>query len=202
MIEVKNLHMKYEDKEIFKGFNVTFEDNSVYAILGKSGCGKSTLLRLIAGLIKPNSGEIYYDKNLVKKPNADICMMHQNYTNFDWKNCLDNVLFGVCHSTKPTVNQIKEAKKMLAIVGLEECELKYPYQLSGGMKQRLALARTLMNRPKVLLMDEPLSALDPKTRLEMQDLVLSLHKETQNTVIMVTHSEEEAKRMCDSYIRI
>ena len=203
MIEVKNLYTGYSrDKPLLKGFNYTF-DTKVYGILGQSGCGKTTLLRTIAGLVKPLSGEVVINGEVVTKASKNnVYMMHQNYTSFDWLKCLDNVL--IAKKVKGRVNgeDINRAKQILSLVGLEGNEDKFPKQLSGGMRQRLALARTLFMSPEIILMDEPLSALDVNTREIMQDLIIQKHKETNNTIIMVTHSREEAKKMCDVIIEL
>ena len=201
MIELNELYTGYSrDKPLLKNFNYKF-DTKIYGILGESGCGKTTLLRTIAGLIKPLSGNVIVNKELVTKASKNnIYMMHQNYTSFDWLKCLDNIL--IAQKVKGIINKcdIDRAKEMLSIVGLEGNEDKYPKQLSGGMRQRLALARTLFMNPEIILMDEPLSALDIETREKMQDLIIKKHKETNNTIIMVTHSKEEAQKMCDVII--
>lgn len=203
MIEVKNLYTGYcRDKPLLKDFNYDF-DTKVYGILGQSGCGKTTLLRTIAGLMKPLSGEVAINGEVVIKASKNnVYMMHQNYTSFDWLRCLDNVL--IAKKVKGRVNgeDINRAKQILSLVGLEGNEDKFPKQLSGGMRQRLALARTLFMSPEIILMDEPLSALDVNTREIMQDLIIKKHKETNNTIIMVTHSREEAKKMCDVIIEL
>lgn len=200
MIEIKNLTTGYSrDKPLKQYFNYIFEDNKIYGILGESGCGKSTLLKTIAGLIYPLDGEIYVnDKILQRADKNDIYMMHQNYTSFDWLTCIDNILI----TEKVKHNRITDEKRKNALcwldkVGLKEYADKYPTQLSGGMRQRLALARTLYMKPSIILMDEPLSALDENTRADMQNLILDIHKETKNTIIMITHSKEEALKMCD-----
>ena len=201
MIELHNLHTGYSrDKHLIKNFNYQF-DAKIYGILGESGCGKTTLLRTIAGLIKPLSGSVVVNGELITKASKNnIYMMHQNYTSFDWLNCLDNVL--IAQKVKGRINSshVDMAKEMIRVVGLEGSEEKYPKQLSGGMRQRLALARTLFMNPDIILMDEPLSALDIGTREKMQDLIINQHIETNNTIIMVTHSKEEAKKMCDMII--
>ena len=203
MIEVKNLYTGYcRDKPLLKDFNYSF-DTKVYGILGQSGCGKTTLLRTIAGLMKPLLGEVVINEEVVTKASKNnVYMMHQNYTSFDWLKCLDNVL--IAKKVKGRVNgeDIDRAKQIIALVGLEGNEDKFPKQLSGGMRQRLALARTLFMSPEIILMDEPLSALDVNTREIMQDLIIQKHKETNNTIIMVTHSREEAKKMCDVIIEL
>lgn len=201
MIEISELYTGYSrDKPLLKNFNYQF-DSKIYGILGESGCGKTTLLRTIAGLVKPLSGTISVNGELITKASKNnIYMMHQNYTSFDWLKCLDNIL--VAKKVKGRINKcdIDRAKEMLKLVGLENNEDKYPKQLSGGMRQRLALARTLFMNPGIILMDEPLYALDIETRERMQDLIINQHKETSSTIIMVTHSREEANKMCDVII--
>lgn len=203
MIVVNKLYTGYvRASPLLKDFSYQF-DNKVYGILGESGCGKTTLLRTIAGLTKPLSGEVLVDGVKINKPhNSGIYMLHQNYTSFDWLTCIDNVLIAKKIQGCVTEEDINDAKRMLDTVKLGKDVEKYPRQLSGGMRQRLALARTLFINPKIILMDEPLSALDGKTRSEMQDLILDIHKQTKNTIIMVTHSTEEANKMCDEIIKL
>lgn len=203
MIVLNNLCTGYiRGSPLLKDFNYQF-DNKIYGILGESGCGKTTLLRTIAGLTKPLSGQVLIDGVKIDKPNkSGIYMMHQNYTSFDWLTCIDNVLIAKKIKDSVTDADKDNAKRMLEMVKLDEHADKYPRQLSGGMKQRLALARTLFINPKIVLMDEPLSALDGKTRNEMQDLILNIHKKTQNTILIITHSIEEANKMCDEIIKL
>ena len=202
MIELKKLTIGYtRDTPLISDIDYVFEDNKVYGILGKSGYGKSTLLRTIAGLQKPLSGEVFIDSKQVKNAKtSEAYMMFQNYTCFDWLKCLDNVLIAQKVKGKVSNQDVENAKKWLSAVGLGNDLDKYPTQLSGGMKQRLALARTLFMNPKVVLMDEPLSALDEKTRTAMQNLIVEDHKHDKNIVIMITHSHEEAERVCDVVI--
>lgn len=201
MIELHDLSTGYSrDKPILKNFNYKFE-NKTYGILGESGCGKTTLLRTIAGLMKPLSGEVIIDGEKVTKANKNnVYMVHQNYTSFDWKTVLQNVLIAKDIKASVTDEDVKNAKAMLKLVGLEGHDSKYPKQLSGGQRQRLALARTLFMKPQIILMDEPLSALDERTRTEMQQLIMKIHNETNNTIVMITHSKEEAEKMCDVII--
>lgn len=196
MIELSNLSIGYSrDKPLLSNFNLRLENNKIYGILGESGRGKTTLLRTIAGLLKPLAGSIQNDD-----PSQKIFMMHQSYTSFDWLNCRENVTIAA------KVNGEREtsgrAEEMLAAVGLAGYEEKYPKQLSGGQRQRLALARTLFINPATILMDEPLSALDDATRRQMQNLILSRHQKEKNIIVLVTHSPEEAKRMCDEIITL
>ena len=129
-------------------------------------------------------------------------MLHQNYTSFDWMTCINNILITKKIKGKVNEEDINRAIEMLYKVGLAGYERKYPKELSGGQRQRLALARTLYMNPEVILMDEPLSALDEKTRFEMQNLIMELHQKTRNTILMVTHSTNEANRMCDKIITV
>jgi len=194
MILLNDLVIGY-DKPLMKPISLNFEQGKVYGILGKSGCGKSTLLRTIAKMEKPLSGHI------CRNNNWQIYMMHKKYTNFNWLTCLDNVLIAERNKSKRK-EKITQAQEVLKQVGLGEYLDRYPSELSGGMQQRLSLARVLFVKPRILLMDEPLSALDDNTREKMQKLIMDIHKETNNTIIMVTHSVEEAHKMCDEIIKL
>lgn len=204
MIELKNLTIGYEKNHpILQNINYTFENDKIYGIIGPSGFGKTTLLRTMCGLIKPLGGEILIDGNPFRNAKEDgIHMMFQNYTSFDWLTCLDNVLIVKKIKGKITEKNIKTATEILNLVGLGEKLDWYPTQLSGGQKQRLALARTIFMDPTAVLMDEPLSALDEKTRADMQQLIKNDHDHDKNIIIMITHSTEEAHKMCDEVIEI
>lgn len=204
MIQLNEITTGYSrDKPLKKNFSYTFEDNKIYGILGESGCGKSTLLKTIAGLIYPLQGEIFIDGEILKRADKNnVYMMHQNYTSFDWLTCLDNILIVEKINHRRITDEVKQnALEWFNKVGLKECANKYPKQLSGGMRQRLALARTLYIKPSIILMDEPLSALDEETRTDMQKLILDVHNETKNTIIMITHSKDEAQKMCDVILK-
>ena len=202
MMTLEKISFGYGKEKIFKGFDHHFDDNKIYGILGSSGCGKTTLLRMMAGLLRPEEGRIIFEEEQLTKPHKAICMMHQRYTNFPWMTCLDNVLFGIKANKKITNEHREEGRKLLQEVGLEKYESKFPYELSGGMQQRLALARSLMNKPRLLLMDEPLSALDPELRKKMQKLLIAQHQQLESTIVLVTHSPEEAKKICDEIIQL
>lgn len=194
MITLNELVVGY-NKPLTKPLNITFENGKIYGVLGKSGCGKSTLLKTIAKMHKPLSGSVKRDDT------KQIYMMHQRYTNFNWLTCIDNVL--IAERNRRKRKELEPiAKQVLEQVGLGEYLDRYPTELSGGMQQRLALARVLFVKPQYLLMDEPLSALDDSTRAKMQQLIINVHKETNNTIIMVTHSVDEAEKMCDQIIKL
>jgi len=172
------------------------------AILGPSGCGKSTLLRLIAGLgpqHPPTAGEVLVKRRPVLGPGADRGMVFQDYTSFDNRSVEDNIAFGLECQGVPTRERRERAREWIAKVGLsvDRDAHKYPHELSGGMRQRVAIARTLILHPRIILMDEPFGALDPSTRLSMQDQLVELWREQESTVFFVTHSIEEAVYLGD-----
>ena len=167
------------------------------SIIGPSGCGKSTLLNMAAGLLAPTTGKVYSRGKEITGPSRDRGMIFQQYSSFPHLTVLDNVLFGMninSQELKLTDPKKRRARAMELVhqVGLDGHEKKYPHQLSGGQRQRVAIARTLAVDPDILLMDEPFSALDEPTRLEMQQLVVSLWERNQTTIICVTHSIVEA----------
>lgn len=204
MIQLNNLSIGYSGVAIIDDLNLSFEDRKIYGILAKSGAGKTTLLKTIAGLLPPVKGHVSIDGVHYRTSRRNpVYMMHQRYCNFNWLTCLENVLIAQRDKRKRYTEESRaDAHLALCQVGLDSCEDKWPSQLSGGMQQRLALARTLYVKPKYLLMDEPLSALDDNTRSEMQSLILNIHRKTQNTILMVTHSQDEAVKMCDQIISI
>jgi NitT/TauT family transport system ATP-binding protein len=178
------------------------DHGEISSFLGPSGCGKSTVLRLVAGLAPqhpPTSGSVTVLGAEIRGPAADRGMVFQDYTSFDNRTVLDNVAFGLeCRGVGRREREA-EAREWIAKVGLDPQRdaTKFPHELSGGMRQRVAIARTLVLRPRIILMDEPFGALDPATRLDMQDLLVSLWREVQATVLFVTHSVEEAVYLGD-----
>jgi NitT/TauT family transport system ATP-binding protein len=167
------------------------------SVLGPSGCGKSTILRLIAGLEPQHpatSGEVLVLGQPVTGPGADRGMVFQDYTSFDHRTVLENVTFGLECQGVSRRERYEQGRQWIAKVGLNVAkdQNKFPHELSGGMRQRVAIARTLILRPRIILMDEPFGALDPNTRCNMQDLLVRLWKEVQATVFFITHSIEEA----------
>jgi ABC-type nitrate/sulfonate/bicarbonate transport system ATPase subunit len=166
-------------------------------LLGPSGCGKSTLLRMVAGLDHPDSGEILVNGQPVTGPGKDRGMVFQKYTSFPWLTVANNVGYGLKINGVAEAERKETVAKLLKAVGLTEFADVYPETLSGGMQQRVAIARTLALRPSVILMDEPFGALDAQTRSEMQQLLLQIWDETACTILFVTHDVEEAIYLAD-----
>jgi NitT/TauT family transport system ATP-binding protein len=170
----------------------------IVVFLGPSGCGKSTILKAIAGLLAPSTGEILLDGRPVVDVGRDRGMVFQAYTSFGWLTVRDNVEYGLRLHGVGRAERRARSDKYLTEVGLLEFADHYPRQLSGGMKQRVAIARTLINQPKILLMDEPFGALDPQTRWGMQGLLLDVSRTEDNTILFVTHDVSEAVYLADA----
>ena len=178
--------------EALKDINFTLKKGELLAVLGPSGCGKTTLLNMIAGFINPTSGHITLGGDMIKSPGVERGMVFQQGALFEWLTVAKNVDFGLRMKSTDKQESAELVEKWLDIVGLQGFGDTPTYQLSGGMQQRVALARCLVNNPDVILMDEPLGALDALTREKMQSLVLDLWKETGKTIMIITHSVEEA----------
>jgi NitT/TauT family transport system ATP-binding protein len=204
ILEIKNVVKKFitEKKEVLAVDNVNFEvrNNEFLSIVGPSGCGKSTILRMIAGLEKPTSGEILIEGRKIEKPDAERGMVFQQYTLLPWRTVLENVGFGLEIKGVPKAERDEVARKFIKMIGLEGFEDAYPYELSGGMQQRVAIARTLANDPKIVLMDEPFGALDTQTRTILQNELLKIWEKDKKTVVFITHSVEEAVYLSDRVI--
>ena len=169
----------------------TMESGEFISLVGPSGCGKSTMLRLIAGLITPTTGKLTVNGEEIEKPAPDRGMMFQKATLFPWLTVKDNIAFSLKMQGKLKGNEDK-VENMIKVIGLEGFREDYPAQLSGGMAQRVALVRSLINEPPILLLDEPLGALDAFTRMNMQDEILKIWQEKQQLAVMVTHDVDEA----------
>jgi len=172
--------------------SLTIKEGEIMSVLGPSGCGKTTLLNIIAGFLAPTSGKIVLNGHTVTGPDAERGMVFQKGALFEWMSVRHNVDFGPRMKGMPKAERDQITDHLLETVGLQDFKDKAVYELSGGMQQRVALARCLANDPDVILMDEPLGALDALTREKMQGLVLKLWKETGKTIILITHSVEEA----------
>jgi NitT/TauT family transport system ATP-binding protein/sulfonate transport system ATP-binding protein len=186
--------------EALRGINIAIEKGEFVCLLGASGCGKSTLLRIIAGFEKATRGSVAVYGNDVDRPGPDRGMVFQDYALFPWLTVRENIKFGPRHRGVPTADIAKVSERFLAMVGLTEFADRYPHQLSGGMKQRVAIARVLANDTDILLMDEPFGALDALTRSKLQDELIDIWQSTKLTVIFVTHSVEEAVLLADRVI--
>ena len=178
--------------QALKDVSLNLEAGELLSVLGPSGCGKTTLLNIVAGFLAPTEGQIVLNNKKVEGPGPERGMVFQQGALFEWMSVRENVGFGPSMKKMPKAEKAKKVNHLLDVVGLQDFKEKAVYELSGGMQQRVALARCLANEPDVILMDEPLGALDALTREKMQGLVLKLWKETGKTIILITHSVEEA----------
>lgn len=174
------------------------DDGEIVVFLGPSGCGKSTILKAVAGLLPPTKGQVLVDGKLVTDVGRDRGMVFQAYTSFGWLTVRENVEYGLKLKGVGKAERRKVSDKILESVGLADFANRYPKDLSGGMKQRVAIARTLVNNPRVVLMDEPFGALDPQTRWGMQSLLLDISRAENNTILFVTHDVSEAVYLADT----
>lgn len=201
-LQINNLSKQFDQNVVLKDFNLSIKPGEFVAIVGRSGCGKTTLLRLIAGLEKPTSGTIELDYQVSSHPkrkldlHPEVKVMFQDSRLLPWKRVLDNVQLGLPKNIR------SKAMEVLIHVGLAAKSHNYPATISGGQKQRVALARALVSSPRLLLLDEPLGALDALTRIEMQQLLEDLWQEQQFTSFLITHDVEEAVALGDRVILI
>lgn len=199
MLNIQNVAKRYSNGTLaLDGLTLTVEQSEVLALVGGSGCGKSTLLRLVSGLDRPTGGGIDLDGTPVRAPRAEIGMVFQEPRLMPWLTIDQNVAFGIRHL--PATEQKKRVVEALARVGLADYAGHWPRELSGGQAQRVALARALVGRPKVLLLDEPYSALDALTRNDLQEHLLDLWADDRPTLILVTHDIEEALFLADRIV--
>ncbi|MDZ5457968.1 ABC transporter ATP-binding protein [Azohydromonas lata] len=183
--------------EVLHDVSLAAEPGELVCLLGPSGCGKSTLLGALAGHLQPARGRLTLDGQPIAGPDPQRGLVFQQHTLFPWKTVLDNVAYGLKMKGVPRMQRQEQAAEMLALVGLSGFAHRYPRELSGGMQQRVEIARVLVNRPRVLLMDEPFGALDALTRSRMQELLLELWALLRTTVVFVTHDIDEALFLAD-----
>jgi NitT/TauT family transport system ATP-binding protein len=204
MLTVENLNKKYVSHgsvtSALVDINLQIEEGEFVCLLGPSGCGKSTLLKIIAGLIPATSGRITINGRPVNGPGPERAVVFQDYALFPWMTVRDNVEFGLEARRLPAAERREVSSRLLKVVGLSDFAERFPHQLSGGMKQRVSIARALAVDPSLLLMDEPFGALDAQTRHLLQDELLRVWREYRKTVVFVTHSIEEAIYLSDRIV--
>ena len=203
-IEIKNINKSFDGRgknlSVLEDINLTINDGELVCLLGPSGCGKTTLLRLIAGLDNPTSGEVVANGEVVEKPSGDRAVIFQQYSLFPWLTVLQNVTFGLEMSGGSKEENIQAAERYLQSVGLLDFKDSYPHELSGGMKQRVAIIRSLLNHSPILLMDEPFSALDMQNRHKLQEQLIGVWQRFENTIVFVTHDVDEAVFLADKIV--
>ena len=204
LIQIKNVnkYFKTDKKEVkaLEDINLEIGSGKLVCLLGPSGCGKTTLLRLIGGLDESDSGEILENNTIITGPSKERGFVFQQYSLFPWLTVLDNVMFGLEINGNSKEENLRRAKIYLKSVGLDGFENNYPHELSGGMKQRVAIVRTIINKAKVLLMDEPFSALDMRNRHKLQEELIRIWNKTKKTIIFVTHDVDEAVFLADEVV--
>jgi len=201
MIRLKDVSRTFTGRkgsvDALRGITLDVDEGELLAVVGRSGCGKSTLLRIIAGLLPATQGEVHVAGNPVTRPSRDVAMMFQRPALLPWRSVLDNVLLPVEIFGWQRTRHVGHAQELLEMVGLSGFARRLPHELSGGMQQRVALCRSLIQRPRVLLMDEPFSALDALTRTELAIETQRIHMDLRATTVFVTHSVQEAILLAD-----
>ncbi|MCL4472272.1 MAG: ABC transporter ATP-binding protein [Gammaproteobacteria bacterium] len=206
-VKIENVQMVFDTKKgpfvALRDINLNIRQGEFISLIGHSGCGKSTLLNLVAGLTTPSNGTMLCAEREIAGPGPDRGVVFQNHSLLPWLTCFDNVYLAVERvfaRTESKATMKKRTQAALALVGLSHAEHKHPHEISGGMKQRVGIARALSMQPKVLLMDEPFGALDALTRAHLQDELMKIAADTQSTVIMVTHDVDEAVLLSDRIV--
>ena len=204
LLEAQDIHKYFGNGSqkhiVLGGVSLQVEEGQFVSLLGPSGCGKTTLLTIIAGFQKANGGSILLDGNLVTNAGPDRGFVFQNYALFPWMNIRDNILYPMKQQKMSSVEREQRLSELLELAGLAGKDKLYPHQLSGGMKQRTAVVRALACRPKILLMDEPLGAVDFQMRQRLQEELEDIFMRDRATVLMVTHDVEEAVYMSDRVV--
>ncbi len=199
-IRAENVEKHFGHVQALGRLHLEVETNEFVSVLGPSGCGKTTLLRIVAGLVPPDGGTVYVDGEPVTGPRPNTTLVFQHFRLLPWRTAEDNVAYGLRLRGMAKRQAREEVRPYIEMVGLEGFEKSYPYQLSGGMQQRVGLARALAIDPEILLMDEPFGALDAQTREVMQEELLRIWNATHKTVVFVTHSIDEALVLSDKVV--
>lgn len=189
-----------QDLLVLQDINFEVRQGEFVSLLGTSGCGKTTLLRIIAGLVKPDLGAVFVGDAAIKAPRRDLCMVFQNFGLLPWRSVLTNVAFPLELDGAGKSEREAMAAEYIKLVGLMGFENHYPHELSGGMQQRVGIARALVRKPLILLMDEPFAALDAQTREQLQEEFLQIWTKLKTTIIFVTHAIDEALVMSDRIV--
>jgi len=197
-LSIEGVHMVFGASKILSGIDLTIRKGEFVTLIGHSGCGKSTLLNLVAGLLKPSAGVLILAEREIAGPGPDRGVVFQNHSLLPWLTCSENVYLAVERVFSD--RRRERTRTALELVGLSHAENKYPHQISGGMKQRVGIARALAMEPKVLLLDEPFGALDALTRATLQDELMRIVARTGSTVLMVTHDVDEAVLLSDRVV--
>ena len=197
LLSAEALSYSYDDLRIFENLSFSLGEKSFLSLLGPSGCGKTTLLNLIAGFLKPTSGLMNFGGTPIAGPGPDRAMVFQSGALFEWLTVRDNIEFSLRCLGTPIKERREVSDEMVELVGLQGFEDKFIYQLSGGMRQRVGVARVIAAKPQIMLMDEPFAAVDVQTRENLQEELLRIHRRTGCTIIFVTHSIDEAVFLSD-----
>jgi NitT/TauT family transport system ATP-binding protein len=205
LVKAKNIWKIYGDNIILENLNFSMQDGEFCALVGPSGCGKTTFLRMLLGVDEPSRGELFFkNKEYPKEPSDERGIVFQRYSTLSHLNVIDNVIIGLEFEKSKLLGKLfgsakkqayEKAGEILRAVGLADAKYKYPHELSGGMKQRLSIAQSLVKEPKLLLLDEPFGALDPGISLDMHELLLDIHAKLNFGVVMVTHDISEAFKL-------
>ena len=197
---VENACLRYGELDVLSGLSLSVGGTEIVSIVGPSGCGKTTLLRCVGGLNQLNAGEIRIEGQRVEKPLPSVSMVFQHFGLFPWRNLWNNIAYGLKLRHTPKEETERRVAEAIELVGLKGFEKAYPHQLSGGMQQRAGLARALVMEPKLLLMDEPFSAIDAQTREQLQFELLRIWDARPTAMMFVTHSIDEAVLMGDRVV--
>lgn len=199
-LHISSACVRYGDLDVLRDVSFSVRTNEIVSLVGRSGCGKTTLLRCAAGLLRLNDGAIHFEGQLVDRPLAGVCMVFQHFGLLPWKNLWNNIAYGLKLQHTPKAELERRVTAAIEMIGLKGFAKSFPHQLSGGMQQRAGLARALVMQPRLLLMDEPFSAVDAQTRELLQFELLRIWDDRHTAMLFVTHSIDEAVLMGDRVV--